>query len=244
MVCAQQERVVKRLYGKRAGRHALEGPELRDFMQEYVRQLPGHESRVVTDDEVIYVMNVADTLGTGELNGTEVTKAVATWQALLADQELIDSKFNFYDRDSNGTLDKAEVGALLKELNGGAEVSAAETDWVIAKADGKATGVQDGAVDRNELKVGLTVWYAMQAEKRQASWSCCCGGQTRVVEADNRSQSHRPVRSSQLRFCMSASCCGLRTVCCVLCCAVRLNLVYWSACRSLLLLLRALQFEW
>ena len=128
VACAQQEKVITDLYAQATGSQTktLQGPELRDFMEQYVRQLPGHEERVVTNEEVMYVLKVADTLGTGEIGASELMKAVATWQSLLASQEMIDSRFELYDRDSTGTLSRLQVGELLKDLNGGVSVSADE----------------------------------------------------------------------------------------------------------------------
>ena len=36
-----------------------------------------------------YVISIADSLGDGEVEQEEMTQAVATWQALLGDQEMI-----------------------------------------------------------------------------------------------------------------------------------------------------------
>jgi calmodulin len=146
---------VKALYEKhdRNESKSLEGAQLKSFMEEYVRKMPGHETREVTEEEVIYVLKVADTLGTGEVGEEDVQEAVATWQALLTDQDLIASRFALYDKDSSGTLSTDQVGDVLKDLNGGVDVTAEEVEWVIAQADGKGDGTLDGVVDHNELKV-------------------------------------------------------------------------------------------
>ena len=146
---------MKALYEKhdRNESKSLEGAQLKSFMQEYVRKMPGHETREVTEEEVIYVLKVADTLGTGEVGEEDVQEAVATWQALLTDQDLIASRFALYDKDSSGTLSTDQVGDVLKDLNGGVDVTAEEVEWVIAQADGKGDGTLDGVVDHNELKV-------------------------------------------------------------------------------------------
>ena len=146
---------MKALYEKhdRNESKSLEGAQLKSFMEEYVRKMPGHETREVTEEEVIYVLKVADTLGTGEVGEEDVQEAVATWQALLTDQDLIASRFALYDKDSSGTLSTDQVGDVLKDLNGGVDVTAEEVEWVIAQADGKGDGTLDGVVDHNELKV-------------------------------------------------------------------------------------------
>jgi hypothetical protein len=51
--------------------------QLKNFMQEYVTLLPGQESKVVAEDEVKYVMQIADSYGDGEVDKDDVTEAVA-----------------------------------------------------------------------------------------------------------------------------------------------------------------------
>lgn len=41
-----------------------------------------------------YVMSIADSLGDGEVEEEEMTRAVATWKALLTDQEMIACETN------------------------------------------------------------------------------------------------------------------------------------------------------
>jgi Ca2+-binding EF-hand superfamily protein len=192
-VCAQQEKIVQRLYQKRGNNQQnMTAPELREFMEEYVRELEGSEHRVVTDEEVLYVLKVADTLGTGEIRVAEIVKAVATWQTLLLDQELIDSRFELYDHDSTGTLSKPQVAELLKDLNGGVAVGQDEVDWVVGQADGKAEGELDGRVDHGELRVVLAVWYSMNNDKlKSRTCNCCCG---RGPVDDETRGSAQPVR--------------------------------------------------
>jgi hypothetical protein len=86
-------------------------------------------------------MSIADSFGDGEIDRDDMTRAVATWQALLKDQETIASeprslhlpsrmlarwlaltrrsragaeRFDTYDTDQSGTLDKPQVAAVLK----------------------------------------------------------------------------------------------------------------------------------
>ena len=55
----------------------LHDGQLKAFMQEYVKTLAGHESKVVTDEEILYVMSIADTMGDGEVEKADITEAVA-----------------------------------------------------------------------------------------------------------------------------------------------------------------------
>ena len=110
------------------------------------------------------------------------------------------------------------VGVKVRKANG-------------EKADGKAEGVLDGRVDRNELRVALAVWYTMQEKKRkETALSCCCGGRG-PVEVDRRAGSYIPVRQN---LCAGLSC---GSACFVLwhalCSAVLSSLMDPSACSSL-----------
>ena len=88
-----------------------------------------------------YVIAIADSLGDGEVEQEEMTQAVATWKALLNDQDTIacelasphlvsrmwtrrlaltrcpciaTARFDIYDTDNTGTLDKPQVAEVLK----------------------------------------------------------------------------------------------------------------------------------
>lgn len=96
-----------------------------------------------------YVIAIADSLGDGELEQDEMAQAVATWQALLGDQEMIASRFDVYDKDKSGTLDKSQVMMVLKDLNGGVAVAEEEAEWVIESADGKGPmQLADGVLNK------------------------------------------------------------------------------------------------
>ena len=76
---AQEEARIRRLYDKHdtdksGGLHDM---QLKKFMQEYVQLLVGHESKVVADDEVKYVMKIADSYGDGEVASADIVEAVA-----------------------------------------------------------------------------------------------------------------------------------------------------------------------
>lgn len=92
---------------------------MKDFMQEYIKTTAGNAEKLVSDAEVKcvfftshsprgtelrrtvgltfhspcalcrYVMAVADSFGDGEVEEEEMARAVAIWQALLNDQEMI-----------------------------------------------------------------------------------------------------------------------------------------------------------
>jgi hypothetical protein len=76
---AQEAARIAEMYAKhdtdRSG--GLHDGQLKAFMQEYVKTLEGHESRVVTDEETKYVLSIADTMGDGEVEKADITEAVA-----------------------------------------------------------------------------------------------------------------------------------------------------------------------
>ena len=47
-----------------------------------------------------YVIRLADMHGDGEIELNETASAIATWQALLSDQEKISAAFDRYDKDN------------------------------------------------------------------------------------------------------------------------------------------------
>lgn len=55
----------------------LHDGQLKTFMQEYVKTIPGNESKVVTDEEMKYVMSIADHCCDGEVEAKDITEAVA-----------------------------------------------------------------------------------------------------------------------------------------------------------------------
>lgn len=125
-----------------------------------------------------------------------------TWQALLGDQDVIASRFSYYDKDSSGELDASQVAEVLKDLNGGNRVTTEEVNWVIESTDGRVvscscllfdilqaglTGwahvclnlfVQDrppsGSLTQDELKVAVAVWYTRVSENEKGKKSSAC----------------------------------------------------------------------
>lgn len=119
-----------------------------------------------------YVLAIADLQGDGEVELKDTMLAVATWSALLSDQQQIDASFDRYDSDHSGTLDPAQVGSLLKDLNGGKAVSDADIAWVISQADGKSGGTKDGVLQRQEVEVAVAVWYTKVEQTKRKSSAC------------------------------------------------------------------------
>ena len=156
---------------------ALHDAQLKAFIQEYVELLPGMGEKHVSDAEVQYVMAIADVEGDGQVEKEDMLEAIATWGSLLDDQSLIAARFEQYDTDSSGHLDETQIAAVLKDLNGGAEVTAEEAKWVMEQADGKGPRqLEDGVINLEELKVAVAVWYcrASAEQKIEEAAPCCC----------------------------------------------------------------------
>ena len=135
----QEEQKVRELFEKHDSdsSDSLDEAQMKTFMEEYVHTIPEYAEKHVSDEEVKYVMAIADSLGDGAVEAEEITEAVAVWQSLLGDQDKIAARFDVYDTDKSGDLDKGQVALVLKDLNGGAEVGDEEVDWVMNSADGK-----------------------------------------------------------------------------------------------------------
>ena len=139
MRVVQEEQKVRELFEKHDSdsSDSLDEAQMKTFMEEYVHTIPEYAEKHVSDEEVKYVMAIADSLGDGAVEAEEITEAVAVWQSLLGDQDKIAARFDVYDTDKSGDLDKGQVALVLKDLNGGAEVGDEEVDWVMNSADGK-----------------------------------------------------------------------------------------------------------
>jgi len=72
--------------------------------------------------------------------------------------EVINEKFKQYDTNGQGTLDRVELAALLKDLNEGQEVTEEDLDMVIGFSD--KGEIKDGEVDKTELVQAVAAWFS------------------------------------------------------------------------------------
>ena len=69
-----------------------------------------------------------------------------------------------YDTNRSGKLEEAQLGLMLKDLNGGEEVTKEELKWVFYKAD-TCSGRRNYGVDPNEVAYAVGIWKSYLENK-------------------------------------------------------------------------------
>lgn len=109
-----------------------------------------------TQEELNFIMHVADWSENGTIEKDEVSYVVAAWNILTNKRSQLAAAMKEFDKQGNGTLNKEELTAYLTSLNEGMEVSAEEVDWVMAQAD----VFGDGKLTCTELVMASAAWFA------------------------------------------------------------------------------------
>jgi len=76
----------------------------------------------------------------------------------------IEEKFEKYDVNKSGELEKDQLASLLKDLNDGADVPEQELTMVLKQADVS----ESGTIKRDELKPAIMIWYSLQEDDGEA----------------------------------------------------------------------------
>jgi Ca2+-binding EF-hand superfamily protein len=134
--------------------------ELKQLLQEL-------ETREVTDDEVAFVLRMADKRPPeGELGMLELMDALKSWQCYMEEFSPPDSfgnrMFEKYDTDRTGKLSREQLKNLLVELNEPHPVSEEDVDWVMGKAD----MLGDGQIHKMEFLQAHAAWFQKQSEQQ------------------------------------------------------------------------------
>lgn len=118
-----------------------------------------------TDEEVDWIMKVADKSGDQRIDNTELQEAMACWATFVAHRKELEEKLEKYDLSGDGRLERDEVKKYLTDLNGGQPVSDEEVEMVI-----RGAGVMgNGYINKMELQAATALWYG-HVERRK---SCC-----------------------------------------------------------------------
>lgn len=129
----------------------LDRDQLTKMMTDYNNKVPPNEH------EIDFVFKMADARKTGSISDVnEIKSAVGLWKGLQRDMELLDARYDFYDKSKTGTLEEDELKTLLTDLNEGIPPSKAEVKWVLSAADQSL----NRGVDREELRAAIAVWYS------------------------------------------------------------------------------------
>lgn len=131
-----------------------------------------------TDDEVNFILAVADSEGGQALTVDEIALAIKTWNIYCKHREDMEAAMAKFDKSGTGKLNQQELKEYLTDLNDGVAVSDAEAKWVLEEAD----LLGDGQVGKAELVMATSAWYGQggRAESRRTNEkdpgpsSCCC----------------------------------------------------------------------
>jgi len=108
----------------------------------------------------------------GAVSWHELRPTVARYHDYCKDQQYLDAVFRRFDVDASGTLDEAELPALLRAVApSGCPVEDADVQYVFEKCD--ANG--DGLISREEVLPMLASWTRLAVQRvgsdeRLASW--------------------------------------------------------------------------
>lgn len=191
----------------KSGTGELAPDELREFLQDGCDTGDGME---MTDDELAFVLTVADKGRTGALSMTELPTALAKWGVYVDLRPRIKRLFAQYAPPVGAgagaasradRLDREQLRCLLSEgLNEGNAVPDAVLDTVFRFAD----VVKDGTISHPELSLAVAKWYAIQSEgggsgltKALAvlkSWRGSVASRLKTAASPNASRDKRTVR--------------------------------------------------
>merc|ERR1719262_1532370 len=100
----------------KAKNNKLDASELKTLLRDY-------STEPVSDDEVTFVLRMADVKKTGAIERDELAGAMKVWSTYRESGPMIDETFEKYDTDKSGKLDKEQLRKLLSDLNEGLPVS-------------------------------------------------------------------------------------------------------------------------
>lgn len=121
-----------------------------------------------SEEEVEYILKVADQEGDDCLTWQELEEAIIKWNTYIKMREEMHARIKEFDKSGTGKLEPEELREYLASLNGGKAVTDAEVSWVLGEAD--AFG--DGAINQQELVIATSAWYT---HVRRSKQGCRCG---------------------------------------------------------------------
>lgn len=139
---------------------ALEASQLGKFMQDMAHH-DGHGqmSEQELSSAVAFIMKAADADRSGSIDEEELKHAVSAWKNWSHSATRLSEKVKElllkYDTDMSGSLDRAQLLAMLTHLNEDTPVTEAEADRIIGTADKRG----NGKIDMEEIYPALALWY-------------------------------------------------------------------------------------
>mmetsp|Transcript_46520 Transcript_46520/g.81919 ORF Transcript_46520/g.81919 Transcript_46520/m.81919 type:complete len:217 (-) Transcript_46520:198-848(-) len=149
----------------------LEADQVRQLLTDTDGTTP--KGQPPTEDELDFVLKVADQSGDGSLSFSELEFALKSWNVYLRQKDKMGDAFDTYDKSRNGELSQEEMKAYLTDLNNKYPVSDEEVEWVMQEAD----VFGDGKIRKVEMVMATSAWYALADAKevRDQKSSSFCG---------------------------------------------------------------------
>lgn len=157
-------RSIMRRYDKNSS-NKLEPDQVKKLLTDLdISTPPGTEP---SQEELDWVLKVADHSGDGSIDADELSEAMACWKTFVENRQCLEETMAKFDVSKNGNLSKDEVKPYLVELNGGKDVTDEEVNMVFKAADVKG----DGVLSLTELSMATVLWYGHVERKK--SGDCC-----------------------------------------------------------------------
>lgn len=86
-----------------------------------------------------------------------------------ADQDFIEAKLKYYDKDNSNSLDASELKQLMRDLNDGIPPGDNEVEAILKQCDADGSGKIDAA----ELRKVIVIWFA-SVEGAKHNEGCGC----------------------------------------------------------------------
>lgn len=138
-------------------------------------QAGGVEPSTEELDFVLHTADASDGRINDHVNLHELDAALQCWLAIRQNKGEVEKYFQKYDWDKSDKLDRAQMQALLTDLNEGHPLDEEELDWIM-EADGLVSD-KTGGINRTELMHALALWYSHVEETEHAS----CHGKRCIV---------------------------------------------------------------
>lgn len=116
-----------------------------------------------TDDEIDFVLKVADQAGDNCLALTELEFAMRAWHIFTQNRSSMEEAIAKFDKSGEGTLNPSELKQYLISLNDGLDVTDEEVAWVMEEAD----LFGDGCIRKPELCMATSAWYCHAERKAE-----------------------------------------------------------------------------
>merc|ERR1719198_429733 len=142
----------------------LEADQVKNLLTDLDVTTP--ENTPPSEEELGFMMKLADGEADGGINESELQYLIATWGILTRERAGMDKKMAEFDKSGTGKLNDEELKAYLTSLNGGIEVKPDEVKYVLDQAD----VFGDGQVNKEELVMATAAWYVHAKEKEAG---CC-----------------------------------------------------------------------